>query len=107
MNGLQKTFLLYTFIYFLIKGALFVGLYVALVAVEKDARARFAKLRVYLQAKRQGEVERWTTAYRLLGKQVENEKIHIEPQVATQTQVVINEEPAPNPVTFHHQPAAA
>ena len=68
MTALQKTFLMYTFVYFLAKGGLFVALYVALVIVEKDARMRFAKLRVFLERKREGEQERWSTAYRLLAE---------------------------------------
>ncbi len=68
MTALQKTFLMYTFVYFLVKGGLFVALYVALIMVEKDARMRFAKLRVFLNNKRAGEEERWATAYRLLAE---------------------------------------
>lgn len=68
MTELQKTFLMYTFAYFLVKGGLFIALYVALVMVEKDARMRFAKLRVFLNKKREEERERWATAYRLLAE---------------------------------------
>lgn len=79
MTELQKTFLLYTLAYFLIKGGLFVGLYVALVMVEKDARARFAKLRIYLQEKRRHEEESWSTAYRLFQKREAERKVVDQP----------------------------
>lgn len=68
MTALQKTFLMYTFVYFLVKGGLFVALYIALIMVEKDARMRFAKLRVFLNNKRAEEEVRWSTAYRLLAE---------------------------------------
>jgi|GEM_PF-1422041 hypothetical protein len=65
MSSLQKTFLLYVFIYFLCKGALYCSLYVICVMIEKNARMRWAKLRVILKAKREDEERRWSTAYRL------------------------------------------
>jgi hypothetical protein len=37
MTELQQTFLFYTFIYFLIKGGLYVALYVATIVIEKEA----------------------------------------------------------------------
>ncbi|MGB4303467.1 MAG: hypothetical protein WBJ34_06665, partial [Syntrophomonadaceae bacterium] len=65
MTELQQTFLFYTFIYFLIKGGLYVALYVATIVIEKDARQRYAKLRVLLARKRAEEAQRWEGAYRL------------------------------------------
>ncbi len=66
MTEMQQTFLLYTLIYFMVKGGLYVALYVATVMVEKHARDRYAKLRVYLYQKRKGEEKRWQTAYKNL-----------------------------------------
>ncbi len=73
MTEMQVTFLYYTFIYFLIKGGLYVALYVATILVEKNARDRYAMLRVYLKEKREKEQVRWKVAYDKLnkGKQVE------------------------------------
>lgn len=68
MTELQQTFLLYTFIYFLLKGGLYVALYVATIVVEKDARERYAKLRILLARKRADEEQRWESAYRLYYK---------------------------------------
>jgi hypothetical protein len=64
MTELQQTFLFYTFIYFLVKGGLYVALYMATIIIEKDARERFAKLRVLLERKRADEAVRWEGAYR-------------------------------------------
>lgn len=64
MTELQQTFLFYTCIYFMIKGALYVALYMATIVIEKDARERFAKLRVLLERKRADEAVRWQGAYR-------------------------------------------
>ncbi len=38
MTDLQKVFLMYTCIYFAIKGALFLGYYVILIMLEREAR---------------------------------------------------------------------
>lgn len=65
MTELQQTFLFYCFIYFLVKGGLYVGLYVVTVMIEKHARERYARLRVLLAHKRADEAQRWQTAYRL------------------------------------------
>lgn len=64
MTEMQQTFLFYTFIYFLLKGGLYVALYVATIIVEKDARERYAKLRVLLARKYADEEKRWQGAYR-------------------------------------------
>ncbi len=68
MTEMQKIFLHYTFIYYVIKGALCVALYIATVIIEKDARIRYKHLRVYLGKKRKAEQERWQGAYAQLNK---------------------------------------
>lgn len=68
MTELQKVFLFYTFIYFLIKGGLYFGLYVATIIAEKQARIRHARLKVYLKQKRAEEDERWKVAYKLYNR---------------------------------------
>lgn len=68
MTELQKIFLFYTFIYFLIKGGLYVGLYVATIIAEKQARLRHAQLKIYLKKKRAEEAERWQVAYKLYNR---------------------------------------
>lgn len=65
MTELQQVFLFYTFIYFLIKGALYAGLYVATIVAERNARLRHAKLKEYLRVKRSDEQTRWKIAYDL------------------------------------------
>ncbi|HOQ10083.1 MAG TPA: hypothetical protein PLG09_08170 [Syntrophomonadaceae bacterium] len=72
MTELQQTFLFYTFIYFLIKGGLYVALYVATIVIEKDARMRYAKLRALLARKRAEEAQRWAGAYRLYYQKYHN-----------------------------------
>ena len=68
MTSLQKQFLLYTCIYFLIKGSLYVALYIATVIAEKNARERHAQLKEYLDVKRADENVRWKKAYELYEK---------------------------------------
>jgi hypothetical protein len=68
MTELQKVFLFYTFVYFLIKGGLYVCLYVATVMAEKRARERHAKLKVYLHKKRTAENARWKVAHDLYNR---------------------------------------
>lgn len=75
MTELQKTFLLYTMIYFIVKGGIYVALYVATIIVEKHARDRYAQLRVYLKHKRKTEEERWQVAYSQLNKRKQNKEI--------------------------------
>jgi len=65
VTDLQRQFLMYTFIYFLLKGSLYVSLYVATIIAEKNARERHAKLKEYLQVKRTDEKTRWKRAYDL------------------------------------------
>jgi hypothetical protein len=68
MTELQKVFLFYTFIYFLIKGGLYFGLYIATIIAEKQARLRHARLKVYLTKKRAEENERWKVAYNIYNR---------------------------------------
>lgn len=48
MTELQQTFLFYTAIYFVIKGGLYMALYVATLVVEREARLRHKRLKLYL-----------------------------------------------------------
>lgn len=75
MTELQKAFLMYTLIYFIVKGGLYVALYVATIIVEKHARDRYAQLRVYLQHKRNEEEKRWAVAYRKLNTRKQNNEV--------------------------------
>ncbi len=78
MTEMQQAFLMYTLIYFMVKGGLFVALYIATVMVEKHARQRYAKLRVFLSHKRKDEEQRWQTAYSKLNKrQQANAELHL------------------------------
>lgn len=71
MTPLQEKFLFGVFIYYILKGSIFVVLYVALVIVEKHARERQEQIRLYLKKKRADERERWKVAYNLYEKQQE------------------------------------
>lgn len=66
MTELQQTFLFYTMIYFLLKGAVFVAFYVVTIIIEREARIRHAQLKVYLKHKRKAEEARWQVAYSML-----------------------------------------
>ena len=68
MTDLQKVFLFYTFLYFVLKGALYVVLYVALVVAEKLARRRHEQFLAYVRKKRAEEQVRWQVAYNLYYK---------------------------------------
>lgn len=68
MTELQKVFLFYVFLYFLAKGGLYVGLYLALVIVEKHARIRHEKLLALYMKRRADENERWKVAYSIYDK---------------------------------------
>ncbi|NLB88830.1 MAG: hypothetical protein GX790_06325 [Syntrophomonadaceae bacterium] len=74
MTELQQTFLMYTLIYFIVKGGLYVALYVATIIVEKHARDRYAQLRVYLHRKRKEEEKRWAVAYNKLNNRKQDNK---------------------------------
>lgn len=75
MTEMQQTFLYYTLIYFIIKGGLYVALYVATIMVEKHARDRYAQLRVYLNHKRREEQKRWQVAYNKLNQRKQAQKV--------------------------------
>lgn len=68
MTDLQKVFLLYTCLYFAIKGALFLGFYVILIMMERTARIKHAKCKVLMANQRANEQERWQVAYKLYNK---------------------------------------
>ncbi|WP_054693021.1 hypothetical protein [Syntrophomonas palmitatica] len=74
MTELQKTFLFYTFLYFILKGALYVILYVALIVAEKLARRRHEEFLAYRRKKRADEQVRWKVAYSLYDKKRKNQE---------------------------------
>lgn len=65
MTELQKVFLSYTFLYYLLKAGFYIALWVTLVAAERYARLRHEKIKQYLRNKRAEEKVRWEVAYRL------------------------------------------
>ncbi|MGE5389655.1 MAG: hypothetical protein ACM3PE_01190 [Deltaproteobacteria bacterium] len=71
MNELQKVFLFYTFLYFILKGTLFALLYVGLIIAEKLARQRYEKFLTYRRQKRRDEQIEWKVAYSLCDKKTE------------------------------------
>lgn len=71
MTELQKVFLSYVFLYYLVKAGLYVALWVALVAVERFARLRHEQIKQYLREKRAEEQIRWEVAYALYHKKTE------------------------------------
>ena len=68
MTELQKVFLLYTCLYFAVKGALALGFYVILIMLERQARIKHAKCKVLIAEQRSSEQERWKVAYELYDK---------------------------------------
>lgn len=75
MTELQKLFLMYTCFYFAIKGALFLGFYVALIMIERQARIKHAKCKVLMARKKVAEQERWKVAYDLYNKKHSSENL--------------------------------
>lgn len=75
MTDMQQTFLYYTLIYFIIKGGLYVCLYIATIMIEKQARDRYAQLRVYLNHKRKEEQKRWQVAYNNLNRRKQTNEV--------------------------------
>lgn len=72
MTDFTKFFLAFVFVYYLVKGALFMAYWIALIIVEKHARMKKEKLRVFLSKKRKKEEDRWQVAYRKLEKKKTN-----------------------------------
>jgi hypothetical protein len=68
MTELQKVFLIYTGMYFVVLGALYLAFHVALIILEREARIKHAKCKVLMANKRADEHERWKTAYALYNK---------------------------------------
>lgn len=68
MTELQKVFLFYTFLYFVLKGGCYVALYVALIIVEKNARLRHERFLKHHRQKRAEEQIKWKVAYSLYDK---------------------------------------
>ena len=75
MTELQKVFLLYTCLYFIVKGALFLGFYVVLIMIERQARIKHAKCKVLMASKKVSEQERWKVAYELYNKKCNSENL--------------------------------
>lgn len=73
MTELQKVFLIYTCLYFAIKGALFLSFYVVLIMLERQARIKHAKCKALLLQQRSSEQERWKIAYDLFNKRRSSE----------------------------------
>jgi len=65
MNELQQLFLFYVFIYYLIKGGIYIALYIGTVVAEKIALQRQEAIRQYYQKKRADERQKWKVAYSL------------------------------------------
>lgn len=65
MTELQKVFLFYTLLYFIMKGSLCVLLYVALIVWENLSRQRHEQFLAYRRQKRSEEQIKWNVAYRL------------------------------------------
>ncbi|MBO8159120.1 hypothetical protein [Thermosyntropha sp.] len=68
MTEMQQVFLFYTFVYFLVKGAIYIAIYIATIIIEKKAREKHALLQAYLTHKRADEKQRWQVAYALYNK---------------------------------------
>jgi len=68
MTELQRIFLIYTGMYFVVLGALYLAFHVALIILEREARIKHAKCKVFMANKRADEQERWKTAYALYNK---------------------------------------
>ncbi|NLV21382.1 MAG: hypothetical protein GXY49_05295 [Syntrophomonadaceae bacterium] len=68
MTELQRIFLVYTGMYFVVLGAMYLAFHVALIMLEREARIKHAKCKVFVAKKRAEEQERWKTAYDLYYK---------------------------------------
>lgn len=90
MTPLQIKFLFGVFIYYILKGSIFVVLFVALVIVEKHARERQEQIRKYLKKKRAGERERWKVAYDLYEQHRPGVKVADETPAKPLSQLVNN-----------------
>lgn len=69
MTELQKVFLLYVLIYYVVKIGVFAAFYLTLIMVEKHARQRKAQVDALYRKRRVDEKERWKVAYRLYDRQ--------------------------------------
>lgn len=74
MTELQRIFLAYTGMYFVVLGAMYLAFHVALIMLERAARIKHAKCKVLVAKQRADEQERWKVAYALYNKkhQMEN-----------------------------------
>jgi hypothetical protein len=68
MTELQRVFLFYACVYLVVKGALFLGFYVVLIMLERQARIKHAKCKAFIRQKRIDEQQRWKVAYQLYRK---------------------------------------
>lgn len=73
MTELQRVFLVYTGMYFVVIAALYLAFHVALIILEREARLKHAKCKVLVAKKRADEQERWKTAYALYNKKHQKE----------------------------------
>ncbi len=65
MTELQQHFLFYVFVYYLIKGGIYIALYIGTIIAEQVARQRQEVIRKYYQKKRADERQKWKVAYSL------------------------------------------
>jgi hypothetical protein len=65
MTELQQLFLFYVFIYYLIKGGIYVALYIGTIIAERVALQQLETRRSFYQKKRADERQNWKVAYSL------------------------------------------
>ncbi len=73
MTELQRVFLVYTGMYFVVIAALYLAFHVALIILEREARIKHAKCKVLVARQRAEEKERWSTAYAIYNKKQQPE----------------------------------
>jgi hypothetical protein len=73
MTELQRIFLIYTGMYFVVLSAMYLAFHVALIMLEREARIKHAKCKVLVAKKRAEEQEKWKTAYDLYYKKRRSE----------------------------------
>jgi hypothetical protein len=74
MTELQRIFLAYTGMYFVVLAAMYLAFHVALIMLERAARIKHAKCKVLVAKQRADEQERWKVAYALYNKKHQIEK---------------------------------
>ena len=86
MTELQQVFLFYVFLYYLIKGGIYIALYIGTLIAEKVAMQQLEKRRYYYQKKRADERQKWKVAYSLFDRKQANPT----PKPLTLSQLVTN-----------------